>query len=186
MTYSKYKCWKRQVKFTILGFSPLYCCYLLFQGQNSTYPVKVREAFWGSSLVAQLVKNLPAMQETPVKSLGQEDFLEKEMATHCSILAWEIPWIEEPGGLQPMGSQRVGHDWVTSLSRQQVCAIQPIFNTFTVLTTLNPCLVECTNGIIISQLTKLLKALQKFWPKCLAKSIGIGHSEFQIHPFQNS
>ena len=117
MTYSKYKCWKRQVKFTILGFSPLYCCYLLFQGQNSTYPVKVREAFWGSSLVAQLVKNLPAMQETPVKSLGQEDFLEKEMATHCSILAWEIPWIEEPGGLQPMGSQRVGHDWETKPPR---------------------------------------------------------------------
>ena len=50
------------------------------------------------------------MQETQVQSLGREDPLEKEMATHSSILAWRIPWIEEPGGLQSMGSQRVGHD----------------------------------------------------------------------------
>ena len=53
------------------------------------------------------------MQETWVRSLGQEDPLEKEMATHSNILAWEMPWIEEPGGLQSMGSQRVGHDLVT-------------------------------------------------------------------------
>ena len=59
-----------------------------------------------------MVKNLPAMQETSVSSLGQEDHLEKEMATHSSILAWEIPGIEEPGGLQFMGSQTVGHDLV--------------------------------------------------------------------------
>ena len=52
-----------------------------------------------------MVKNLPAMQETLVQSLGQEDPLEKKMATHPSILAWEIPWTEEPGGLQSMGSQ---------------------------------------------------------------------------------
>ena len=64
------------------------------------------------SLVAQMVKNLPAMQETGVQSLGQEDPLEKEIATHSSILAWRIPWTEEPGGLQSMGSQRVGHDLV--------------------------------------------------------------------------
>ena len=51
----------------------------------------------GASLIAQLVKNLPAMQETPVQSQGQEDLLEKEMATHSSILAWKIPWTEEPG-----------------------------------------------------------------------------------------
>ena len=62
------------------------------------------------SLVAQLVKNLPAVQETRVQSLGREDPLEKEMATHSSILAWKISWTEEPGGLQSMGSQRVGHD----------------------------------------------------------------------------
>ena len=65
--------------------------------------------FW-ASLVAQSVKNLPAVQETQVRSLGWEDPLEKEMATHSSILAWKISWTEEPGGLQSMGSQRVGHD----------------------------------------------------------------------------
>ena len=63
-----------------------------------------------SSLVVQIVKNLPAVEETRVQSLGQEDPLEKEMATHSSILAWKIPWTEEPGRLQSMGSQRVGHD----------------------------------------------------------------------------
>ena len=63
-----------------------------------------------TAVVAQLVKNLPAVQETWVRSLGWEDPLEKEMATHCSILAWKISWTEEPGGLQPMGSQRVRHD----------------------------------------------------------------------------
>ena len=58
----------------------------------------------------QMVKNLPAMQETEVQSLGQEDPLEKGVATHSSLLAWRIPWTEEPGGLQSMESQRVGHD----------------------------------------------------------------------------
>ena len=60
--------------------------------------------------MAQTVKNLPAMQETLVQSLGWEDPLEKEMKTHSSIFAWEIPWTEESGGLWSMGSQRVGHD----------------------------------------------------------------------------
>ena len=64
----------------------------------------------GASLVAQIVKNLPIMQESGVRSLGQEDPLDKEMATHSSLLVWRIPWSEEPGGLQSMGSQRVGHD----------------------------------------------------------------------------
>ena len=64
----------------------------------------------GASLVAQMVKNLPAMQEIWVQLLGREDPLEKGMATHCSILVWRIPWTEEPDGLQPMGSPRVGHD----------------------------------------------------------------------------
>ena len=63
-----------------------------------------------SSLVAQRLKRLPAMQKTWVPSLGWEDPLEKEMATHFSILAWPIPWMEEPGGVQSTGSQRVGHD----------------------------------------------------------------------------
>ena len=60
-----------------------------------------------------MVKNPPAMQEMWVQSLDQEDSLEEEMATHSSILAWEIPWTEETGRLQSMGSQRVGLDWVT-------------------------------------------------------------------------
>ena len=55
------------------------------------------------------------MQETQVQSQGWGDLLEKEMATHSSTLAWKIPWTEEPGRLQPMGSQRIGHDWATSL-----------------------------------------------------------------------
>ena len=62
------------------------------------------------SLVAQAVKNLPPMQETWVRSLGRKDPLEMGMATHSSILAWRIPWTEEPGGLQSIESQRVGHD----------------------------------------------------------------------------
>ena len=62
------------------------------------------------SFVAQSVKNLPAVQETQISSLGWEDPLEKEMAIHSSILAWKISWIEEPGGLQSIGKQRVGHD----------------------------------------------------------------------------
>ena len=62
------------------------------------------------SLVAQLVKSLPAIQETWVQSMGWKDPLEKEMVTHSSILAWRIPWTEEPGGLQSMGSQSAGHD----------------------------------------------------------------------------
>ena len=69
--------------------------------QNIVYYNKSRRA----SLVAQLVKNLPAVQETRVRFQGLEDPLEKEMATHSSILAWRIPWIEEPGGLQSMGLQ---------------------------------------------------------------------------------
>ena len=60
--------------------------------------------------MAQRLKRLPAMQETWVQSLGQEDPLEEEIATHSSVFAWRIPWTEEPGRLQSMGSQRVGHD----------------------------------------------------------------------------
>ena len=72
-------------------------------GFQKRIPIKIELA----SLIAQSVKNLPAMQETRVLSLGQEDPLEKDMATHSSILAWEIPWMEEPGRLQPMGSQEL-------------------------------------------------------------------------------
>ena len=65
--------------------------------------------------MGQTVKHLPTIWETRVRSLGQEDPLEEEMATHSSVLAWKIPWTEEPSRLQSMGSQRVGHDRVTSL-----------------------------------------------------------------------
>ena len=66
--------------------------------------------------MAQTVKRLSTMRETWVRSLGWEDPLEKEMAIHSSTIAWKIPWTEEPGRLQSMGSQRVGHNWATSLS----------------------------------------------------------------------
>ena len=66
--------------------------------------------------MAQTVKRLSRMWETQVPSLGQEDPLEKEMAIHSSTIAWKIPWTEEPGSLQSMGSQRVRHDWATSIS----------------------------------------------------------------------
>ena len=68
-----------------------------------------------------MVKNLPAMQEIQVQSLGWEDALEKGMATHSSILTWRISWTEEPGGLQPMGSEGVGHDGVTNTSNFHFC-----------------------------------------------------------------
>ena len=75
--------------------------------------------FW-ASFVTQRVKNLPAMQETQVQSLGWEDPLEKEMATHFSILTWRIPWTEEPGGLQSTRSQKVAHDSVTNTQQTHV------------------------------------------------------------------
>ena len=71
------------------------------------------------SLEAQMVKNLPAVQETQVRSLGQEDPLEKKMVTHSSILAWEIPWTEEPGGLRSKGLQKVRHNLATKQQQYQ-------------------------------------------------------------------
>ena len=71
--------------------------------------IRTMVSFGEASLVAQ-IRNRPAMQETQVRSQGQEDPLEKGMATHSSILAWRIPWLEEPGRLQSMESQRIGHD----------------------------------------------------------------------------
>ena len=85
------------------GENPLACC---LKGSTILCDLSPRRA----SLVAQTVKRLPAVRETRVQSLGWEDPLEKEIATHSSTLAWKIPWTEEPGRLQSMGSQRVGHD----------------------------------------------------------------------------
>ena len=72
--------------------------------------VNIHQLCTWTSLVAQTVKRLPTMQETRVQSLSWDDLLEKEIATHSSILAWKIPWTEEPDRLQSMGSQRVGHN----------------------------------------------------------------------------
>ena len=81
----------------------------------------MRHLIGGASLVTQMVKNLPAMQKNQVQSLSQEDSSEKAMAPHSSTLAWKIPWMEKPGGLQSMGSLRVGHDRATSLSLLLSC-----------------------------------------------------------------
>ena len=79
-----------------------------------------------TSLVAQMVKSLPATRQTQVQSLGQADPLEEGMATHSSILAWRIPWTEEPGGLPSVGSQRVGQDWATKQCiRQKPLSVSP-------------------------------------------------------------
>ena len=74
-----------------------------------------------------MVTSLPEVWETQVRSLGQEDPLKKEMATHSSTLAWRIPWMEEPGRLQSMRLQRVGHDWATSLSLSVIQVQYPVF-----------------------------------------------------------
>ena len=83
-------------------------------GEGIGYPF---QCSW-TPLVAQMVGNPPAMQETWVGSLGQEDPLEKGMATHSSIPAWRTPWTEEPGGLQSIGSKRVGYNWTIKHSTQ--------------------------------------------------------------------
>ena len=86
-----------------MGYSPRGC-------KKSDMTEHLSTRILRASLVAQMKKNLPAMQETQVLSLGWEDLLEEDMATPSSILAWRIPWTEEPGGLQSMGLQRVGHN----------------------------------------------------------------------------
>ena len=78
----------------------------IFFPRGSSWPSFYPASLLGTSLMAQMVKCLPTMWETQVQSLGREDLLEKEIATHSSILAWKIPWTEEPGRLQSMGSQR--------------------------------------------------------------------------------
>ena len=91
------------------------CCFHdLIQYIVCKLIILVLHTLW-TSLVAHIVKHLPTTQETRVQSLGWEDLLETEMATHSSILAWKIAWKEEPVRLQSMGSQRVRHDWATSL-----------------------------------------------------------------------
>ena len=85
---------------------------LLYESLSATrfFTKDIDQSLTGTSLVAQTVNRLPTMQKTQVRSLGREGPLEKEMATHPSTLAWKIPWTEEPGRLQSVGSQRVGLD----------------------------------------------------------------------------
>ena len=92
------------------------------------------------------------MQETWVQPLGWEDPLEKEMATHSNILAWRIPWTEEPGWLQSMGSQTVGHDWATSHANPQGCLLSPcLFNFYADYIMRNAGLDEVQAGIKIAE-----------------------------------
>ena len=88
------------------GFCLPYNAYFWWHSSPVPHTIIIPTSHHGASLMAQMVKNVPAMQETQVRSLGREDPLEKRMAPHSSILAWRIPWTEEPGGLQS-GSQRV-------------------------------------------------------------------------------
>ena len=116
--------WHHQLNGHGFGWTPgvgdgqggLACCGSRGRKESDTTERLNRTELWCymGSLVAQRVKRLPAMRESQVRPLGWEDPLEKEMATHFSTLAWKIPWTEEPGRLQSMGSQRIG-DWVTSL-----------------------------------------------------------------------
>ena len=99
-----------------------------------------------ASLMAQTVKNLPAMQETQVWSLGQKVLLEEEMAAHCSTLAWRIPWTEELGGPQSMGLQRVRHDWAT--------------HNFTSIRTWQDNVGDFTGGAVVKESTRQCRRLE--------------------------
>ena len=92
---------------------PSVCTHPLTWGSCSSTTLKDHNHWNPSHIVAQMVKNPPAMQETCVQSLGWEDPLEKGTANYSSILAWRIPWTEEPSRLQSMGLPRVGHNWAT-------------------------------------------------------------------------
>ena len=94
-------------------------------GEGIGYPLQYSWA----SLVAQMIKNLPAMWETWVWTLAREDPLEEGTATHSSLLAWRIPWTEEPGGLQSMELQRVGHDWAIKHRTAATCGDHPLMET---------------------------------------------------------
>ena len=102
--------------------SPNYCLIIFLISKNHSFNfsgymcvcVYISISIYQASLVPHMAKNLPAMQETWVQSLGLEDPLDKEVATYSTILAWRTPWTEEPGGLQSMESQRVGYDWATN------------------------------------------------------------------------
>ena len=114
--FIKFSISKLALNFLFLTFSFKIClisCFPIFS--------------YRSTFVAKMLKNLPAIQEIQVQSLGWEDPLEKGMTTHSSILVWKIPWTEEPGELQSMGLQRVRHNWVTIIFKlfNYIFPIQP-------------------------------------------------------------
>ena len=120
------------------------------EGPNLCQPLQKRGKFSSILWVAQMVKNLPAKQETQVRSLRCEDPQEKAMATHSSILAWRIPRTEEPGRLQPVGLQRVGHDWVTKHTHTHILWSQHCY-----------CNSHCTDENQILRLSILHEASEK-------------------------
>ena len=115
--------WQKALSYPGLSFFRYELCHL---GQETISWVSVSSylLFKNGDLVAQTVKCLSTMRETRVRSLGREDPLEKETAIHSSTTAWKIPWTEEPGRLQSMGSQRVGHDWETFLYRHEMIVMK--------------------------------------------------------------
>ena len=121
LDFNLFKFFPRSFWLAMLQWRSLKCFRLEVRQLGSShhpYLVHLQICFLISknSLMVQTVKHLPTMWENRVWSLGREDPLEKEMAPHSSALAWKIPWMEEPGRLQSMGSQRVGHNWAISLS----------------------------------------------------------------------
>ena len=110
------------------GWEDLNGAELLWRQHRSHMSLYSEQYVW-SFLEAKTVKNLPAMQETWVQSLGQKDTLGKGMATHSSILTWRIPWTEEPGGLQSTGSWRVRQDWATN-TFTFICVIHAVSRAF--------------------------------------------------------
>ena len=111
--------------------------------------------------MAQMVKRLPTMLETPVRSLGWEVPLEKKMATHSSILAWKIPWMEEPSRLQSTGLQRVGHNWATSLHFN--LQFQGQFIPISLRPILRIVATYAIAASLVAQMVKNLPAMQETW-----------------------
>ena len=115
-----YSPWNSPGQNTGVGSCTLFQGIFPSQGSNWDLPTLQADSL---PAVAQTVNHLPTVRETWVQSLGREGSLEKEMATHSSILAWKIPWAEEPSRLQSMGSPRVGHDWGTSLTKMYIMGV---------------------------------------------------------------
>ena len=122
-----------------------------------------------------MVKSLPAMWETWVQSLGQEDPLEKEMAPHSSTLAWKIPWTEEPGGLQSRGSQRVGNDYTTNAHVHKTSAVKALLFVFLMYCVILYCLKsKCGQLIYEDRTQKSSTYLWAEWKVHMGMLLGTG------------